>query len=522
MIKKIFKNKVPFCALLLAGCSLATVSCIDEDLNDRRGQISMGDMEGDNYAMGAFFPSMTDLVVPAQENHYQMGENLIGDIYGRYMMFTNNGWNDSKNPPMCVVPDTWWASPFTYMSEFYAAYNEVKKKTEGTGVNFAWAEILKVSFMHRLTDTYGPIPYTKINSSSLAVAYDSQEDVYKAMFTDLDNAIKVLTSYVQANPEATPMTNYDNVYNGNFTKWVKYANSLKLRMAIRISGVAPELAKEMAEAAINHPIGIITSNEDNASYLYAKGNPIEVMWNSYGDARICADILSYMEGYADNRMDKYFQKHGGGTEWKTTYAAIPSGVYITAQKEAQKFSSPNVAKGDRLIWLTASEMAFCCAEGALLHWDMKGTAAEFYKRGIQLSFEQWGASGADTYMNNDTRKPGNYKCPSGEYKDMNAVSTITIKWNEAATLEEKLERLMTQKWIALYPLGQEAWSEIRRTGYPKVFNLQLSSPEGIKTIPNRMKFSNDEYRNNPSNMDAAVQLLKGEDSFTTKLWWQKK
>lgn len=527
MKKNILGFKIFTLGALLAGSCMFT-ACIDEDLNDPRGKISQGDLEGDNYALGAFFPSMADLVVPAQENHYQMGENLIGDIYGRYMMFTNDGWNSSKNPPLCNVPADWYSSPFNYMAEFYAPYNEVKKQTGAAGTNYAWAQILKVSFMQRLSDCYGPIPYTQINSSALTVGYDSQEDAYKAMFKDLNEAIEVLTSYAQANPSAAPMAKYDYVYNGNFTQWVKYANSLKLRMAIRIRFANPTLAQEMAEAAINHPIGVITANADNATYFYEKGNPIEIMWNSYGDTRICADILAYMEGYNDKRMEKYFQKHTG--EWgDVTYAAIPSGVNVGLQTETRKYSSPNIAKGDRLAWLTAAEVAFCRAEGSMLNWKMGdgGThsdtdAEKFYNEGIKLSFEQWGASGADSYMNDATSKPGNYSDPANKYKSANAKSTMTIKWNEGASDEEKLEKLMIQKWIALYPLGQEAWSEIRRTGYPQLFDLQQPAQQGVKIIPNRLPFSYDEYQNNKANVEAAVGLLGGSDTYATKLWWQKK
>ena len=81
-------------------------SCMDDELNRPGGKISDGDLQGDNYILGAFFPQMTDMVVPAQENNYQMDENLVGDIYGRYMMFTNDGWSAAKNPPLYIVPES--------------------------------------------------------------------------------------------------------------------------------------------------------------------------------------------------------------------------------------------------------------------------------------------------------------------------------------------------------------------------------------------------------------------------------
>ena len=171
-------------------------------------------------------------------------------------------------------------------------------------------------------------------------------------------------------------------------------------------------------------------------------------------------------------------------------------------------------------------MAFCRAEGALLKWNVGdgGAAADaetFYNQGIQLSFEQWNASGAADYLSDGSSVPANYVDPAGKHKAMNAPTKTTIKWNNSANDKEKLERIMIQKWIAMYPLGQEAWSEIRRTGFPKVFNLQESANYGIKTVPNRLPFSNSGYNNNPTNMPGALQLLGGEDNYATKLWWQK-
>ena len=87
---------------------------------------------------------------------------------------------------------------------------------------------------------------------------------------------------------------------------------------------------------------------------------------------------------------------------------------------------------------------------------------------------------------------------------MDAPSTMTVKWSESANASEKLERIMIQKWIALYPLGQEAWSEIRRTGFPKVFSLPNQANDNIETVPNRLPFSYNEYLNNKTNTENAV------------------
>lgn len=517
---KIYKLRIKTVLLstLLLG-TLSLSSCMDEELNRRGGRVSEDELKGDNYNLGASFPAMTDLVVPAQENHYQMAENLIGDLYSRYMMFTKDAWGAQNNPPLYNVPTSWYSSPFNYMAEFYKEYVKVKEETGGEGINFAWAQILKVGTMVRLTDMYGPLPYSKVNSNALAVAYDSQEEAYKAMFEDLNSAIEVLSNYASANPNATPMAKYDNVYNGKFSQWVKYANSLKLRMAIRIRFANPTLAKQMAEEAVSHTFGVITDNADNATYYYEKSHPLKIMWDDYNDCRVCADIIAYTTGYQDNRAEKFFQKATG--KWDgTTYVGLRSGIKPVNLNLSKQYSAPNVAKADRLIWLTAAEVAFCRSEGAMLGWNMGGTAQAFYEEGIKLSFEQWGASGADGYLANETNTPAGYEDPSGTYQSASAPSDITIKWNESDSNERKLERIITQKWIALWPLGQEAWSEMRRTGYPKVFKLE-QSPKYPVDVPNRLPFAYDEYQNNKANVEAAAATLNGADTYQTKIWWQR-
>ena len=136
-------------------------------------------------------------------------------------------------------------------------------------VVMAFAKLFRVAIMHRVTDTYGPIPYDQIINNaeeSLQVGYDSQEDVYDKMFTELDEVIAVFTSNMALDPSA--FVSFDSVYYGNIAQWLKYANSLKLRMAMRLTYVKPEIAKAKAAEAI--AAGVITSNADNA-YMHPVG-----------------------------------------------------------------------------------------------------------------------------------------------------------------------------------------------------------------------------------------------------------
>ena len=130
------------------------------------------------------------------------------------------------------------------------------------------------------------------------------------MLADLNTAINDLTLYVSANPSAKVMADQDLIYRGDLTKWVRFANSLKLRLAMRMRYVEPTLAKTAVEEAVNHTIGVITDNADNA-IIRQKGN--SMLWlitNAWSDARVAADLTSYMNGYSDPRRASYFTVSG--------------------------------------------------------------------------------------------------------------------------------------------------------------------------------------------------------------------
>ncbi len=134
----------------------------------------------------------------------------------------------------------------------------------------------------KVSDCYGPIPYSKVTGSEYTVAYDSMEELYIAMFKDLTAAIETLKGAVAANADFSSLKDFDYIYQGDFNKWVKYANSLKLRMAIRIAN-APmtkgdaNLAQKMAEEAVSDATGVMTTVGDAAYSTFSDGmNPFTV------------------------------------------------------------------------------------------------------------------------------------------------------------------------------------------------------------------------------------------------------
>lgn len=146
-----------------------------------------------------------------------------------------------------------------------------------------------------------------------------------------------------------------------------------------------------------------------------------------------------------------------------------------------------------------------------------------YETGIKTSFAQWGVGDATNYLASD-RKPSDYKevIPASGGKDMKALITISPKWNDTAGKEGQLEQIITQKWLACWPESYEAWSEQRRTGYPKLFKVQTNNSGGTidtNDMIRRLPFSTDDADKDPVQYDLLKKALGGPDHGGTRLWW---
>lgn len=515
--------------LLLSGLVLFGTSCTSEfeDYNTNPYDATDEQQISDGYNSKALLVAMQSYVIPADVNLNQFTECLLGGSYGGYLSDSNSGFV-GKNFATYNPEQNWIQVPFNDIIPKVFSNLIKLNKTIDDPVLLAVADIVKVAAIHRVTDIYGHIPYSLIGvDGALTASYDLQKDVYAKMFEELDAAIAVLTEKQTADFSA----NADKIYNGKVLNWIKLANSLKLRLAMRVVYADPELAKKNAEEAANHEVGTMLSNADNAYNTVSK-SPFRVVMYEYngGDSRVSADITSYMNGYADPRREKYFTKStfedADGAVFDNGYYGLRSGIEIASSATAHKYSNMNIAESDgRLMWMNAAESAFLKAEGALRGWNMGGSANDFYSQGIELSFNQWGVSGANTYEQNETSIPDNYKDPLGVNDNSGIPASITIKWNEADDFELNLERIITQKWIANFPLGHEAWSEFRRTGYPHLMQVPQNLSNGIvdgAEMARRLPYPSSEYTENGDNLQEAIDNLGGPDNMATKVWWDKK
>ncbi|WP_073348196.1 MULTISPECIES: RagB/SusD family nutrient uptake outer membrane protein [Bacteroides] len=533
-MKRLGKIRHAMCAL---GVAVLITSCTDnyKEWNTNPNEVPEEMLVG-LMKIGNFFPAMQMDVIPTSDvdaNEFQRAQNLCGDMHSGYMTPIGT-WGTSSAVHYNLRYDKWNDVAFDVVfTKVMPAWKQIRDNGKDKFPEaYAVAQILKVAAMHRVTDMYGPLPYLQFGHGGLETPYDSQEEIYKSFFIDLDEAIAELQDYIAIHPGSKPLSKYDLVYGGDFTKWLKFANSLKLRLAMRtyyVNGfeVNGKTSQKLAEEATK--AGVITENAENALLQSGNGisvfHPLKICWDSYSDTRMGADIESIMKGYSDPRLSKYFQQSEYG-EAGDKFHGARLGVNVTDKKNYLKLSSPNVFAETPVQWMCAAEIYFLRAEGKLHGWDMGGEVEELYNAGITKSFEQWGVALDDYLTRGDTYKPVRFTAPAGTSGSVAAASTITIAWNKNDSDDKKLERIITQKWIAMFPEGQEAWSEHRRTGYPKLFSLygtNASAGQVESSGPRRIPFPSTEYDTNTTEVNKAVtDFLGGTDYGKVKLWWDKK
>ncbi|MDO4228949.1 MAG: RagB/SusD family nutrient uptake outer membrane protein [Capnocytophaga sp.] len=533
------KNIISVKLLAFLGLTVFLGGCVSnfEEYNRDPYALTQDVKRADWMHLKAFFPQMQQSIYYNNSKgnwEFQIAQNLNADLFSGYLT-PPTPFNGDQNNINYFMMEGWNQFAFgLYNNNIMKPWINVKAETldknESLDV-YAVSLILKVAGMHKSTDLYGPIPYSKYGLGGTTTPYDSQEAIYTQFFAELDEAVSYLEAHLAgANKDVNSLKSADLIYGGEQAKWLKWANSLRLRLAIRVSKVNPTLAKQEAEKAISNAYGVFTANTDNVLVPTTNiGHPLIVIANDYTDSRMSADMESILTGLNDPRLPEYFSKATDtDTNINGKYKGIRQGIKMVS-KDLRKGYSTLGARFDMskrnttpITLMTAAEVYFLRAEGVLRGWNMGGTAENLYNEGIKLSMQQWGVS-VGTYIDNETNKPANYTDPKNTAYNENAASTVTVKWNESASNEEKLEKIITQKWIAMFPDGAEAWAEFRRTGYPKLLPIEVNNSAGdidSNIMIRRLRFpENERTGTNKEEVAKAVQYLKGSDSPGTRLWW---
>lgn len=511
-------------------CAVALMlvyACTDRYANGDLKQFSDELADIDAVKGGMLLPGMmSNIVVATSSSAYQRDNNHNGDAFSGYLSSPTPFQGNIQNRTY-AMSDTWnspvWSRPSEEVLNPWLQMQKEQVDVQYPDL-YAIGLICKVFVGHRLVDIFGPIPYTQYGTAS-EVAFDSEETAYNAFFEDLKWAVDALTEAEDGSPEGDQFrfARFDmSLYQGDYAKWIRMANTLRLRLAMRISSVNPEKARTEAESAVNHPYGVLTVDDGSFAVRPTTTHPLEQMSNAWSDVRMGATIVTYLKGYNDPRLEVYALP---ATEAAVAgeYIGIRNGIDIAVKDTYVNFSKPNFQQATPVKIMDGAESYFLRAEGALKGWNMGGAAQQFYEDGIRASFQLNGVAGADEYLNDATAVPTDYTDPQNPDNNGGVLTNTTIKWNEGASADEKLERIMTQKWLAIYPEGREAWAEIRRTGYPSVYPNVVNYSGGL--IPEgafirRLTYPTSITNASKAAVDEAVnQYLDGQDSPYTLLWW---
>lgn len=526
-----------------------------EDINTNIYGAGEEDIKKGGLTYGAPFMKMQQLVIPIGSPDRTTGpgndlQNTDLISSGNYIGYfgNNNNWNFSIESNWNFVEGRMSYAYENFYSKMFRAWNDINKlaaKSEEPSDKeaLAIANIVKITAWLRATDVFGPIPYTQAGSGSIVPELDTQQEVYKNMLSDLSKSIEVLKK-----SSSNIMEEYDIIYNGNPESWIRFANSLMLRMAVRVHFKDKALAQKYVVKALDPTNGGVIENPEQEAKIQNSAkmpllNSFMPSVEEYGETRMGTTIWSYLNGYKDPRIATYFTK-GKYYNDEGYYAVAPANRFPkkTGNSSALYASKPKVSNTTPIYWLRASEVLFLKAEAALYKL-ITGDVKQLYEAAIKMSFNENGVSGVDNYLLNKNKvsdmpasdwrayKYGGYStnwrwisysfnlseiATSPNWDDINTNSKLSIK-------EQQFQKIMTQKYLALYPNAVEAWTEYRRTGYPFItppFDKDAPGRIGCPDClaPERFKFSPSEYSNNP-NMSKVPVLLGGEDTGATKLWW---
>jgi hypothetical protein len=520
--------------ILVAACFLVLGGCTKNFKNMNTDSSGITDAQlGPNFNyLGLWYPGIQQNIF-GEEGDYQLTQNLNSDCYSGYYMSPDPFRGNINNQDYSLV-DGWNSDVYNMaytkvMAPILIQLNRKYHAPTSSPHFWAVALVLEVQAMSRVTDYYGPIPYSKVATGN-TTPYDSQQTVYNTFFAQLDTAVSNLHTYIAANPNVKPFASFDMVYAGDYTQWLKYANSLRLRLAMHIVNIDPATAKTQALKAINDPGGLITVNTDNATLSgFGYHNPIWWIGTSWTDLSVGASLTSYLNGYNDPRISKMISPATSPTSIAGQYVGIRAGTPVGGKPMYNGYSSPNfsvMTEFTPMIMMNASEVWFLKAEAALRGWSSESAQTD-YETGVQTSMNQWGAA-IGSYLSNKTNTQADYVDPltptaGTPNASIKAISTITIAWDATATNEQNLERIITQKWIANFPCGGwESWTDYRRTGYPRLFPVVVNNSGGTISTAlqiRRIAYPSTEYTGNAANVAAAVTMLGGPDNGGTPVWW---
>lgn len=387
-----------------------------------------------------------------------------------------------------ITDNTWDVMYRNALHDLQASKKLVERDEKNADVKknkLAFIEIMQVYGFYYLVNTYGDIPYSEaLNIELTFPKFDDAKTVYYDLMTRLDAAITSL------NTAAAGFGSADVIYEGNVAKWKKFANSLKLKMALTIADDDPAKAKAAAEQAVAS--GVFTSNADNALFKYITSPPntnpiwVDLVQSGRDDFVACQTIIDALKDHNDPRIDDYFTKDPGG-EFSGGLPGI--GTAFSATSHVHTNITAADFPGDILDY---AEVELLLAEAVERGFNVGGTAKEHYDKGVTASILFWNGTIAE----------------AADY-----LAQPEIDYAGAAPWKEKIG---LQKWLALYNRPWDGWIEWRKFDFPEL----VAGPDSYSDIPVRYTYPVNEQNVNTKNWEQASKAIGGDD-VSTKLWMDK-
>lgn len=513
----LYKNILFLLPLAFSG---ALISCSDEKLAEINEDPNRpGNVPTPTILLTAEKQIMDNI---RNENFSLRGTMLFAQYYSQNIYTDQSRYDIPRS-----YSDVFWANSYKALNNLNQIIklntDELTKSvasagTAGSNANqIAIARILKAFTFHSLTDVFGDVPYESYgnkdpefealqqNPDNYTPVYASQEKIYVDILNELKAAGDTLLKYKGQNTFGSS----DIIYAGSNEKWVKFAQSLRLRLSTRIRVKLPAVSEEHFSDALAK--GVFTSNADNAAFKYSSGAPNEAplyratVTANRKDFAVSHVLVNVLKGElgpfktADPRLPRYALPNE-----RQIYIGQPYGLPLEAggingptaiSLPGAIVNAPDFAE----VLQEYAEVAFLISE--YNNWDDAS-----YRKGVEASLTKWGIDGA------------------------------TAKSYADALPAANKENVLTQKYLALYTQGLEAWSEIRRTGYPiflvkpgdVVWSRQTENgivnytfqPIFGNGIPKRLYYPNKEQNVNREHYQQAL-ARQGDDVITTALWWNK-
>lgn len=460
---------------------------------------------------------------------HQRIKALYVDVYTQYVAGTSTR-NYTQNDG---YQTKYWTAYYSWLASLNLVISACKD--DPTKVNsLALARIWRTYIQSQATDLFGPIPFPT-DPRDGNVEYKSLKDQYDFFFVELDEAAK------QFDKSKEFLTTEDNIYWGDIDKWIRFSNSLRLRLAIKLSEIDPALCKTQAQAATTASGGLLLPT-DNAQIAGTSGwgnqYPYYMYQVSWSDRQSLMSsmekVLTNIGGIAydgtatthpanlDPRGTRLFDSNVSGKAWQGLYPGLQT---LTNEMKTD-------ASAMSVIWIIPNdtrktdiflypEVCFLMAEGIERGFISGGSAKDWYEKGVKASFKQWSLdeTKANTYL----------------------ASTAKNKWGTSANYDDatgtgntKLEKIISQKYIANYPdIAYQSWNDKRRLNLPA-----LDLPEYIDasagTYPrdgniqnpanyiSRITYPQSEAQINNTNYQGGVSQLKDGDKTSSPIWWASK